>query len=306
MKNLAVSVLAVFVVLPAAFAQQADEFHPLPPLNQKVEKQARVARMQRPVAGEYRVLEQASGLEHEVMALWDQVKTVKQDISAHFAFPQNVHDADAIGRIFQALSGIMDSYNDLRAKNVGVAQRMGAYLAGEHFITTDNHDFTIISFIQMFVAQLPSQPLQAELMTFKDNLRNDAAAVDPKIQAYQNTPEFKAVKRHLDSFREIIAKQERENKSHVLQSLLYLFETLAENYAQDPREAERGGDFVAKDPKALQVIVEEIKQPVKVGFSEKPIEIANYLRDNMYVAQNQWMSPEPAAELDVFLRVLAH
>jgi hypothetical protein len=195
--------------------------------------------------------------------------------------------------------------------------------------TQDVQSFTAYSFVQMHLSEIASEgkvrdrfasvlgwtedilPKAAAaedvMATWKDHLREDAVkggmtVKEPVVSAdYTNTREFQVVRTSLDAFRQTCEEQTAENKDFVLQNILInVADPLFEQYAENPADK---GTFTVKDPKAFAAIKAEINKPVKVGWQRKPIQIRQYVVDNLDIVHN-WASPEPAGELHTFIRIL--
>lgn len=119
----------------------------------------------------------------------------------------------------------------------------------------------------------------------------------------QETQQYKALQRQLGHFRHYVESATEEKMPIVMQSLVYLADAYAANYAKNP--AEINDRFEAKNPELAASVAREIDQEIKAGWAEgKTIKPSDYIGRNLYPVSQVWKSMEPVDELDTFAKVL--
>ena len=105
----------------------------------------------------------------------------KTDIQRLLLFPANEQDTKNAGLLFGRLLEVMVEYNNLRKQNPQEAQKVGAVIAREEFISKDGVSFFVGPFIEQYVhtirpatARYVGPSLADEFVEFKDNIDQDA------------------------------------------------------------------------------------------------------------------------------------
>lgn len=136
-----------------------------------------------------------------------------------------------------------------------------------------------------------------ELVAFREVLKQYPPMNDQEAQEYSR------LQLQLGHFRSYVESAPEENMLIVMQSLVYLADAYAANYAKNP--AEINDRFEAKNPELAASVAREIDQEIKVGWAEgKTIKPSDYIGRHLYQVSQTWKSPEPADELDTFAKVL--
>lgn len=251
---------------------------------------------------------------------------VLQSIAFLYTDIRNISSNDT-GKIMARLYRFAGWYEQKRVSDAETTNIVAHGLSEIPFTTKDGKQFTAYSFVQMHLNDIAADGKLKEQMAstlgwtdnvavqansamnvmsdWKDHLRQDAPNTNESVNTsttdYTETEEFKAVANSLNSFRNVYGDQKRENQNFVMQSILInIADPLFAHYAQEPNDY---GSFTPKDPAAFEAIKAEINKPVKVGWQTEPILIKEYVRNNMYIANN-WASSEPAEELGTLLRIL--
>ena len=175
MKHLYIGLVGVSLIISIPLYAETE------PSGKKLDAKAmaKIAAMVSRVAERERALqtEGVAQLEAEdalLKPVLESVQKAQKQIQKKMEFPQDSQDTARAGMIFQSVTEIMDSYNNLRAERADLSKTAGAFIAKQEFVSKGGQTFTVESFIQQFLSTVQSQKLAEELADFKDHLREDA------------------------------------------------------------------------------------------------------------------------------------